>query len=115
MRTEQEKQSLIKLFQSKQAEKNENLINEQRNLIDNLKQKCQAYELELKNTLDNKFESNMKELKDEISILRNLIYRLNVELSYHQAKNPSQNLQTSIKVIELNLFIYLIKKDNLKF
>jgi hypothetical protein len=49
------------------------------------------------------------EQKEEISILRNIIHRLNIELSAYQAKFPSPMLQSSLKVnfTVINFFILL--------
>ena len=46
-------------------------------------------------------ESNqLREHQEEISILRNIVYRLNAELNDYQIKYPSPSLQKSIKVME---------------
>lgn len=102
LRNEKEKEALIKLFINKQTEKNENLIKEQNNVIEHLKLKCLTYENEIKNLIESQKESvlynQVNQLHLDINLLRNLVYRLNVELSNYQAKNPSPSLRSSIKV-----------------
>lgn len=107
VRTDAEKEALLKLFLSKQQQANENLIHEQSRVIDSLKSKCNQYERELKNSLQGSNEvylHHTKEYKDEITALRGIVHRLNAELSIYQCKYPqeSQSLQTSIKVNILN-------------
>lgn len=104
LRTEKEKEALVNLFVSKQTEKNEALIKEQTNVIENLKLRCLNYENEIKSLIESQKESalynQVNQLHLEINLLRNLVYRLNVELSYNQAKNPSPALKSSIKVFK---------------
>jgi len=48
VRNEAEKEALKNYFHSKQQDTNDNLILEQKKMIDNLHNKCQDYEKELK-------------------------------------------------------------------
>jgi len=43
----------------------------------------------------------LRTYKEEISILRNITYRLNIELSAYQARYPSGLLQASLKKKEI--------------
>ncbi|RNA17008.1 centrosomal of 89 kDa isoform X2 [Brachionus plicatilis] len=106
LRSDKEKEALVNLFVSKQTEKNKALINEQSNMIEHLKLRCSAYENEIKNLVESQRESalfsQVNQLHLEINLLRNLVYRLNVELSDYQAKNPSAALKSSIKKIDIS-------------
>ncbi|CAF0754557.1 unnamed protein product [Brachionus calyciflorus] len=105
LRTDKERDSLTRLFVSKQTEKNEALIREQSSVIEHLKHKCLVYEEDIKILIESRSESawntQVNELNREVSLLRNLVYRLNVELSSYQAKYPSPSLKTSLKKIDL--------------
>lgn len=109
LRSEKEKEALIELFVNKQTKKNEALIKEQNNVIEHLKLKCLAYENQIKNLTESQKESalynQVNQLHLDNNLLRNLVYRLNVELSNYQAKNPSHTLRSSIKVIIFLFFI----------
>ena len=106
MRTDKERENLVKLFVSKQTEKNEALIREQNRVIEHLRLKCSKYENEIKSLTQNQSDSALKnevnELNSEVSLIRNLVYRLNVELSNYQANFPSSSLQSSIRKIDIS-------------
>ncbi len=53
------------------------------------------YYLKMNRTADS---SQLKEHQEEISILRNIVFRLNAELSDYQIRYPSPSLHKSIKV-----------------
>ena len=119
-RNEAEKEALKSYFHSRQQDTSDNLILEQKKMIDNMHTKCQEYEKELKKSarhesqihnyskivlivhklifflhyikLDDVSQINFDELKEEIDALRNIIYHLNIELSSYQAKYPSPSL-----------------------
>lgn len=57
------------------------------------------YELKLKKKLAE--NRHLNEYKEEISILRNITHRLNIELSGYQARYPSGLLQSSLKKKEI--------------
>jgi hypothetical protein len=42
----------------------------------------------------------MRDLKNEVHVLRSIVYKLNIELSNYQSKYPSPALQTSLKVLK---------------
>lgn len=107
MKTDNEKEALLKLFLSKQAETNENLIKEQSKQIEYLKSRCDSFERELKNSFNtndgnSSNQEQIQDLKEEVLSLRSITYRLNVELSSYQSKYPSPSLEASINVFDLN-------------
>ena len=127
--TEAERDALLKMINTRQHEKNENLIREQSRVIDAFKAKCLHFEKEIRKQatnneseirpflktaysklnkkkiiyiLDDLNNIQLNELKNEVQALRSIIFRLNIELSSFQAKFPSPSLQNSLKVLYFN-------------
>ena len=85
---ENEKEELKMLFMTEQQENNEKLINEQTRTIQLLRFKCKRLETELSKTSEISNSKQMKELKEENLDLKNIVHRLNVELTIYQTKYP---------------------------
>lgn len=103
MKTETEREALVNYVTARQSEKNETLIKEQNKLIEMLKIKCANLEKEIKSRQvkdqSDLTQIQIRDLKSEINALRNIVYRLNIELSLYQSKYPSPSLQAGLKVV----------------
>ncbi|CAF0754662.1 unnamed protein product [Brachionus calyciflorus] len=104
MKSETERQELIKVLVSKQQESNERLINEQNKIIDGLNLKCKKLESELKlvRNMENAdvLRVQVSHLEEENENLKKFVKRQNVELDiFYQnyGKVKDSDLNTKIK------------------
>lgn len=122
-KSEEDREALLELLETRKNDANENLIQNQASLIDSLRTRCDQYEKERMrvnssgaagvNDSHATSSTQVREMKEEINALRSLVHRLSAELSNYQSKYPqeSPSLVASLKVssVEMNSFCLLNK------
>ena len=105
MSSETEKQAMARILFSKQAAGNEKLIIEQGKIIESLKIKCSRLETELEqveqDTEAKSLKSELKLLLEENQYQKQMLNRMNAELSWYLEKYPSS---AELKVRSLEFY-----------
>lgn len=110
-KSEEDREALLELLETRKNDANENLIQNQASLINSLRARCDQYEKErikvnsvgaaaVGSDSHATSSTQVREMKEEINALRSLVHRLSAELSNYQSKYPqeSPSLVASLKV-----------------